>query len=64
MISDHALVRLSVCVSKRSAEVQSINRRTWRRLKPDAFAADLAASALCAGMDSLNDKSVDELARI
>ena len=64
MISDHALVRFTLSVKKSRLGVEWITRRAWRKLSPDLFASDLAASNLCSDLDALNDLSVDDLAKL
>ena len=64
MISDHALVRFNLHVAREHSDTEWITRRAWRRLSSDAFAFDLAASALCGDLTALEDKSADDLAEL
>jgi len=63
-ISDHALIRFSLCVKKLVADQQWTTSRTWRRLSRDDFATDLAASRLCSNLDAHSNASVDEMAKL
>jgi len=49
-------------VTREHSDTEWITRRPWRRLSSDAFASDLAASALCGDLTALEDKSTDDLA--
>ena len=65
MVSDHALVCFTLHVETEKSDTHHwIMRRAWRRLSSDAFASDLAASALCCDLTALEDKSVDDLAQL
>jgi len=63
-ISDHALIRFSLCVKKLVADQQWTTSRTWRRLSRDDFATDLAASRLCSNLDAHSNASVDDMAKL
>ena len=64
MVSDHALVRFNLHVTREHSDTQWITRRAWRRLSSEAFPSDLAASALCGDLMALEDKSTDDLAEL
>ena len=63
-ISDHALIRFTLPAKTLPSVAPLVGCRSWRRLSHDAFAADLAASRLCAHLDEHSDLSADELARL
>ena len=62
MVSDHALVCLNLHVTREHSDTQWITHRAWCRLWSDAFASDLAASALFSDLTAFEDKSADDLA--
>ena len=62
MVSDHALVCLNLHVTREHSDTQWITHRAWCRLSSDAFASNLAASALFSDLTAFEDKSADDLA--
>ena len=64
MISDHALVKFTLRSRKSGKDAQYVDRRAWRRLSRDEFAADLTESRLCRDLNELEDLSVDDLVRL
>ncbi len=61
-LSDHALVTFILDVRRPTLTQQWDTRRTWCKFSDSKFEADLAASALCNDLKSLEDLSVDDLA--
>jgi len=51
-------------LTREYSDTEWITRRAWRRLSSDAFASDLAASALCGDLTALEDKCTDDLAEL
>ena len=64
MISDHALVKFTLRARKSATAAQYVDRRAWRRLSRDEFAADVIESRLCRDLNELEDLSVDDLVRL
>ena len=64
MVSDHATVSFEINVEKPLLEQLWTTSRLWKKLSPSAFEADLRASELCADVETLRGKSVDELSEL
>jgi len=64
MLSDHAVIRFTLCLKKSCTSTQAVTSRAWRRLSLDAFTADLTASPLCSDLAALDDLSIDDLVNL
>ena len=64
MVSDHAIVSFEIDVKKPLLEQLWTTSRLWKKLSPSASEADLRASELCADIETLRGKSVDELSEL
>jgi len=64
MISYHVLIHFTLHVNNPASDAQNVAYRTWRRLLPDVFTSDLAASKLCGDVDELNGMSIDDLVQL
>ena len=58
MVSDHALVLISLKVKKSMTSTQWVTSRAWRRLSHEDFASDLADSQLCCNLSEHADLSL------
>ena len=62
MLSDHAVIRFTLCLKKScTTSTQAVTSRAWRRLSLEAFASDLTVSPLCSDLAALDDLSIDDL---
>jgi len=57
-------IRFTLGVKKSTRAVQYIERRAWRRLSKEKFAANLTESQLCCDPDVLEDMPIDDLVQL
>jgi len=60
-LSDHALVTVTLDISRPPVQYAWTTRRNWRNLSLSEFKTDLMASRLCNDLSSLGEMSADEL---